>query len=346
MSGSDLTPQKEDGPPNAEATAEAKGVETAPLQQAHEVVDETKSSVVERDEFGLPIKNALRKKVDYDTSSDESKSTAESPANGSISNSTSVHTLQEKEQSLETRAASRRSSEDGCKDEEDSKGHDSAKDEKRGSKTAPAELSDVLGGNTGTASGWSHQALAPQKVEQDVDEKEDEWQEMPAYAPYDIYNDDNKLIAREAQDSDDEAAYKGLGGAGKGYTRIQMDDDAKSASSMEENTEYLFKAKGTEVYDEDEEARDPLAQLQATKDLLTEGQRIAYVGVTRLNMVKMTKSLEDLESTKKTRKSRGVAIESMSMWAQKMMVRLYLHMDINSSGMSLKLYNSTPFPLC
>jgi hypothetical protein len=111
---------------------------------------------------------------------------------------------------------------------------------------------------------------------------DEQWQDMPAFAPYDLYDDNGKLVAREAQDSDDEAeAYGGLGGAGKGYTRVQIDDDARSATSMDENTSYLFKEKGTNVVDEDEEQRDPLAQMQATKDLLTEGQRIAYVGVTR-----------------------------------------------------------------
>lgn len=184
----------------------------------------------------------------------------------------------------------------------------------------------------GGVSEWSHQALAPHKVE--VEEKaEEDWQDMPAFAPYDMYDDDNKLIAREAQDSDDEAnAYAGLGGAGKGYTRVQIDDDAKSATSMDENTSYLFKETGTNVVDDDEEHRDPLAQMQATKDLLTEGQRIAYVGVTRLAMVQMVKELEDVSGTKGTKKELRVAVEAMKMWSQKMMVRLYAHMDINSSG--------------
>ena len=184
----------------------------------------------------------------------------------------------------------------------------------------------------GGVSEWSHQVLAPHKVE--VKEKaEEEWQDMPAFAAYDMYDDNNKLIAREAQDSDDEAnAYAGLGEAGKGYTRVQIDDDAKSATSMDENTSYLFKETGTNVVDEDEEHRDPLAQLQATKDLLTEGQRIAYVGVTRLAMVQMVKELEDIAGTKATKKELRVAVDAMKMWSQKMMVRLYAHMDIDSSG--------------
>ncbi|MCJ1401572.1 hypothetical protein MMC11_004788 [Xylographa trunciseda] len=178
---------------------------------------------------------------------------------------------------------------------------------------------------------WSHQALAPREVEV-ADKKEDEWQDMPALGKYDHYDDEGNLVARGTADSDNEEdVYDGLGGAGKGYTRVQIEDDARSATSMDENTSYLFKEKGTNVVDEDEEQRNPMAQMQATKDMLTEGQRIAYVGVTRLAMVQMVNALEVLQTTKVHKKDLGHAIESMKMWSQKMMVRLFAHMEINSS---------------
>ncbi|KAI9720036.1 MAG: hypothetical protein M1812_003163 [Candelaria pacifica] len=183
------------------------------------------------------------------------------------------------------------------------------------------------------ASEWSHQQVVSQKHDGREDKREDDWQEMPAFAPYDIYDDNGKLVAREAEESDDEAAaYGGLGGAGKGYTRVQIDEDAQSATSMDDNTKYLFKeTKTTALDEEDEEQRDPLAQMQATKDLLTEGQRIAYVGVTRLSMIEMVKELSDIEPTRGTKKELRFAVEAMTMWSQKMMVRLYMHMEINSA---------------
>jgi hypothetical protein len=186
----------------------------------------------------------------------------------------------------------------------------------------------------GFASEWSHQQIVPQNLESHNRSKDqDEWQDMPSFAPYDIYDDDNKLIAHEAPDSGDEvAAYDTLGGAGKGYTRVNVDEDAQSATSMDENTRYLFTQPGTHVTDEDEEQRNPLAQLQATKNLLTEGQRIAYVGVCRLAMVSMLKELEDIETTKNTKKEINLATESMNKWSQKVMVKLYVHMDISPPG--------------
>lgn len=181
---------------------------------------------------------------------------------------------------------------------------------------------------------WSHQHMIAPAAESQPDPAEDEWQVMPAYASYDMYDDDNRLIAREARDSGDEGdAYAGLGGAGKGYTRVQLDEDAQSATSLDENTKYLFKeTSGTGAGElQDEEARDAVSQMQATKDLLTEGQRIAYVGMTRLIMSIMLDEATVMAAVKGSKKEVRLAAEAMHMWSQKMMVRLYAHMDISSA---------------
>ncbi|PHH60388.1 hypothetical protein CDD81_1701 [Ophiocordyceps australis] len=178
---------------------------------------------------------------------------------------------------------------------------------------------------------FSHQRLS---MQHDKLDPEDDlgWQTMPSYARYDMYDDDDRLIAREHNVDEDEAdGYSGLGGAGKGYTRVIMDEDAQSATSMDENTQYLFKeANGTSAMGEDE-GRDAVAQMQATKDLLTEGQRIAYVGVVRLEIFNMVKEAEAIESTKKTKKDLATSAEAIKMWGQKMMIRLYAHMDISEA---------------
>lgn len=184
---------------------------------------------------------------------------------------------------------------------------------------------------------WSHQqtAVQPETEEGKKEESEDEWQTMPAYAPFDIYDDDNKLVAKEAHDSDvEDATYAGLGGAGKGYTRVQLDEDAQSATSMDEHTSYLFKeANGgtTAAGFEDEEQRDAVSQMETTKDLLTEGQRIAYVGITRLVLSSMVKANEVIEGASKgARKETSVGTAAMRMFSQKMMIRLYAHMEITT----------------
>lgn len=178
---------------------------------------------------------------------------------------------------------------------------------------------------------WSHQQVIVEDATTKDEDSEGEWQAMPAFAPFDMYNDDNKLIAREHYDSDNDGGDQGLGGAGKGYTRVQLDEDAQSATSMDENTQYLFKDinGGTGAGFDDEEQRDAVSQMQATKDLLTEGQRIAYVGMTRLALSGMRKFAESLEISKGSRKETAMSAEAIQMWSQKMMVRLYVHMDIS-----------------
>ncbi|POS87301.1 hypothetical protein EPUL_002540 [Erysiphe pulchra] len=175
---------------------------------------------------------------------------------------------------------------------------------------------------------WSHHASNKKDVEQDEDEGE--WQIMPSYAPYDIYDDDNRLIAVEKEDSDSD---DGICAPGNGYTRVQLDDDAESATSLDENTQYLFNdCSGTGAGElEDEEQRDTVSQLQATKNLLTEGQRIAYVGMVRLILSAMIRRSENITSKGDAKKETTMAAEAMKMWSQKMMLRLYAHMEISSA---------------
>ena len=191
--------------------------------------------------------------------------------------------------------------------------------------------SDSLAQPLAGASEWSHQAVtAAPAQEKQPQENELDWQEMPAFATHTMYDDWGKVVAREVAELEEEDYAYG-NAAAKGYTRVQLDDDVQSATSLDEDTAYLFKPDaGNNTLDEDD-SRDVLSQMQATKDLLTEGQRIAYVGLVRVSMFQMTKYLEGLDKTRSTKKQLDIAIESMQMWAQKIMVRLYSHMDLDAA---------------
>ncbi|KAJ5231681.1 uncharacterized protein N7469_006269 [Penicillium citrinum] len=192
-------------------------------------------------------------------------------------------------------------------------------------KTRNAEISE-----------WSHMRLAqPHQAHNESEEEEEEpadWKAMPALGEFDYYDDYGRLIARGAHEEDEDAVYQGIGGAGKGYTRVQLDEDAQSATSMDEDTSYLFKDSANNSAGlVGEELRDSVSQLQATKDLLNETQKIAYVGVVRLAIHEMNLELLNLPVTKSTRKTRQKASDAMRKWGQAMMGRLYMHMDINSA---------------
>ncbi|ROW10991.1 hypothetical protein VMCG_01580 [Cytospora schulzeri] len=205
---------------------------------------------------------------------------------------------------------------------------DTAVKDKRTSVIKAADSKDIQ------ISQYSHMQLATHEQEDTGDKDVDEgWQTMPAYAPYDIYDDDDRLVAREHNVEDDENySYAGMGGAGKGYTRVLVDDDAESATSMDDNTNYLFKNPGgTALTEDDDQTRDAVSQMQATKDLLTEGQKIAYVGLTRIELSEMVKELEKVQFTKASKKQGQLATEATKMWSQKIMIRLYTHMDISAA---------------
>ncbi|KAF8746972.1 hypothetical protein RHS02_00589, partial [Rhizoctonia solani] len=100
------------------------------------------------------------------------------------------------------------------------------------------------------------------------------------------------------------------------YTRLKLDDDDE-ADEVHLRTRYLF--------DEDK-AMTPLSQMQATKDLLTEAQRIAYVGVCALASREMVISLRKVKS-----KELKTAINNLELWSLKIMGRLYYHMELETA---------------
>lgn len=99
------------------------------------------------------------------------------------------------------------------------------------------------------------------------------------------------------------------------YTRLKLDDD-EDADDVHLRTKYLF--------DEDK-AMTPLSQMQQTKTLLTEAQRIAYVGVCALVAREMSHELKAVGT-----KELKVAVQQMELWALKIMGRLYYHMELET----------------
>jgi len=101
------------------------------------------------------------------------------------------------------------------------------------------------------------------------------------------------------------------------YTRLRINEE-DDADEVHLRTKYLF--------DEDK-AMTPLSQMQATKNLLTEAQRIAYVGLCSLTSREMSQSLRNVK-----RKELKPAVQNMELWAMKIMGRLYYHMELATQG--------------
>lgn len=103
------------------------------------------------------------------------------------------------------------------------------------------------------------------------------------------------------------------------YTRLELDDDPDE-DEISMRTQYLFN---------EDKGMTPLSQMQATKTLLTEGQRIAYVGLCRLVAREM---VQTLALASKGAKELEPARDSSKQWANKIMGRLYRHMDVDGAG--------------
>lgn len=124
------------------------------------------------------------------------------------------------------------------------------------------------------------------------------------------------------------------------YTRLRLEEDEES-EEVHMRTRYLF---------DDNQAMTPLSQMQATKDLLTEGQRIAYVGLCQLIMGRMIKDMaRGWEGYKmkqrnllkgKARETEVPVVESGKIWMIKIMARLFQHMDVEREGESAWLWTA------
>ncbi|KAG2022406.1 DUF726 domain-containing protein [Coprinopsis cinerea AmutBmut pab1-1] len=99
------------------------------------------------------------------------------------------------------------------------------------------------------------------------------------------------------------------------YTRLRVREEDE-ADEVHLRTKYLF--------DEDK-AMTPLNQMQATKNLLTEAQRIAYVGLCSLTSREMVQTLKATN-----RKELKSAAQHMELWMLKIMGRLYYHMELET----------------
>ncbi|KAF2163894.1 hypothetical protein M409DRAFT_68157 [Zasmidium cellare ATCC 36951] len=322
-------------------------------KEEKEKVDEPKAEPAAADEFGLPPRpprrrtytleeldspEDIKKQVIEETGGEVKEPVKEPEKEVEHAKETAVKDVDEKQDEAkdeEKKPQTPRTSLDNARSSDKKRSSTDSKDPTSPkSPSSPSASRHKQQPSVTSVSEWSHQQMAPKEtiVEEEKNE-EDEWQEMPAFATHRIYDDWGKVLAKEYDEVEDETvSYGTLGGAGKGYTRVQMDEDAKSATSMDDNTAYLFKEQyaNNTVYDDDEEGRNAVSQMQATKELLTEGQRIAYVGVVRLSIAAMGKDMDQLERTKNSKKAVNIAVEALQKWGQKMMLRVYEHMEIDA----------------
>ncbi|KAJ3846058.1 hypothetical protein EV368DRAFT_14031, partial [Lentinula lateritia] len=118
------------------------------------------------------------------------------------------------------------------------------------------------------------------------------------------------------------------------YTRLRhVEEDWEESPSVVATSRYLFHdhyaleergSSGGGLGDDDRRAITPLSQMQQTKGLLSESQRIAYVGLCAVVMQGM---IHEMSRGVVKKEVRG-AVGSMEVWALKILGRLYYHIGV------------------
>ncbi|CAK5280768.1 unnamed protein product [Mycena citricolor] len=163
--------------------------------------------------------------------------------------------------------------------------------------------------------GWEDMPVIREDTDATELDEEDQkkYHYMPSAKPSSSVNATGNLI--DFDDSGNEWRSKLDNSNESEYTRVRGHDEDES-DEVHMRTKYLF--------DEDK-AMTPLSQMQATKNLLTEAQRIAYVGLCALITQEMSQNLK-----RPNRKEFKHAVQDMDLWAMKIMGRLYYHMELET----------------
>lgn len=172
--------------------------------------------------------------------------------------------------------------------------------------------------------------LKRDKPEPAQEHEEIPWQDMETVGSSEQYDEKtNKLLVQVEHDT---STHDLNNAAAQGYTRVYVDDDAKSITSLDERTDHLF-----------DESEDSQQQMMATKEMLDEEQRLAYVGLCRVVSAKMLTLMRVYSPNQAT-------IDSFMLWERDVMRTIYAHMDISAQEQvmieQLPVHGVVPSDLC
>ncbi|ANZ74005.1 BA75_00138T0 [Komagataella pastoris] len=171
------------------------------------------------------------------------------------------------------------------------------------------------------------------------------WKEMDTEISYAIYDNKGEKIDASirqqiiSQKKDD---------APDGYTRINAEEQAQKYEEIDRKMDFLFEKENSnlnrllngshevEHYEEEDVYSDdddytPLSQLDTTKKMLQESQKVAYVGLVQLCIVEMGICLAEIHGSQSRTmgKKLSKAHASFSSWASSLMTKLHNHIGLS-----------------
>ncbi|KAI5950890.1 hypothetical protein KGF54_003964 [Candida jiufengensis] len=180
-----------------------------------------------------------------------------------------------------------------------------------------------------------------------VNEEEDDfftntnsWKEMKTISDLDFYNDKGELQHKSNSGKD----FTKDNNLHFGYTKIDTEEQVNKYAALDKKTEFLFKGTTKSYanknilfnaddsdsdYDNDDEL-DSGETLADTKQMLSESQKFAYVGITKLLTVDMATNLAKVQFGTNSRiaKQLSGSQKNFSNWTLYVLSKLYEHLDV------------------
>lgn len=207
-------------------------------------------------------------------------------------------------------------------------------------KVITAGLTPAAGEDTGEeAIPTNKPQEVPVVVEKDdfFNDKVAGWKTMKKISSLDYYNEQGQLEFSPDQRFETIRSEDNI----RAYTKIDTEEQLAKYAQLDKKTDFLFEIKKTpveekkeddddDVYSDYEDNIDSEETLQGTKEMLTEAQRFAYVGIVKLIAVDMATDLAQLQRNASNKLSRTLnsSQKNFANWTMYVMSKLYEHMDL------------------
>ncbi|KAG5416823.1 hypothetical protein I9W82_005553 [Candida metapsilosis] len=182
--------------------------------------------------------------------------------------------------------------------------------------------------------------LRPEAQEDDFF-SESNWKEMKTISDMDFYNDKGELEYK----SESGRNFIHNNNFHFGYTKIDTEEQVNKYAALDKKTDFLFKNAARkprsygernvlfdaedEEFDNNDEV-DPNEALTDTKDMLSDSQRLAYVGMAKLIMVDMATRLVMVQfgTSSKLAQQMSESQRHFSNWSSNTSLKLYDHLGL------------------
>ncbi|KAL6454721.1 MIL1 Probable lipase MIL1 [Candida maltosa Xu316] len=184
----------------------------------------------------------------------------------------------------------------------------------------------------------------PKEEDEDFFSSATNWKSMKKISDMDYYNEKGELEYNSGTANDFLFDKKNH----FGYTKIDTEEQVNKYAALDKKTDFLFRSKhddtekiakyhkddiGIDEEDsdfDDEGEVDSGEALTETKNMLTESQKFAYIGISKLLTVDMATDLARLQigTSTKIAKQLSAGQKNFSNWIQYVMSKLYDHLDI------------------